>query len=151
MTLCRSSATHPVGVSLSTAPCSTWATRHSLLAGWEIVVWAPTMVSFAMNLPLYGSVSLLLNTHELATLRCSYYSIYAIHLFRCLFIKINLLHIHSHLVFIGKASFDAFSHKKPVLVKSSWPDFGLLSDPFFLYPPWNATKIKMLRGIMKLA
>jgi len=50
----------------------------------------------------------------------------------------------------GKATFDTFCHRKPVLVKSSWPDLGLLSDPFFLYPPWTDLKSKILRALMKL-
>jgi len=37
-----------------------------------------------------------------------------------------------------------------VLVKSSLPDFGLLSDPFFLYPPWSTLKENILRVLMKL-
>jgi hypothetical protein len=55
------------------------------------------------------------------------------------------------MLFSGKASFDAFSHKKPVLVKSVWKDAGLLSDPFFLYPPWTPLKQRILRTLFKLA
>ena len=50
---------------------------------------------------------------------------------------------------LGKASFDVFSHKKPVLVKSSWFDFGLLSDPFFLYPPHTPLKLALIRFVAK--
>eukprot|EP00048_Salpingoeca_helianthica_P015272 m.225906 g.225906 ORF g.225906 m.225906 type:complete len:580 (-) comp16824_c0_seq1:71-1810(-) len=50
----------------------------------------------------------------------------------------------------GKHTFDCYSHKKPVLAKSVWRDGGLLSDPFFLYPPWDASKIKILRLIAKI-
>lgn len=42
----------------------------------------------------------------------------------------------------GKKSFDTFTHEKPVLRKSALPDGGLLSDPFFLYPPWTAGGLK---------
>ena len=49
----------------------------------------------------------------------------------------------------GKHSFDCFSHKKPVLIKATWSDFGLLTDPFFLYPPWTPLKIKILRALAK--
>jgi hypothetical protein len=44
----------------------------------------------------------------------------------------------------GKKSFDCFSHDKPVLSKTKLPDFGLLSDAFFLYPPWTKTKEALL-------
>jgi hypothetical protein len=50
----------------------------------------------------------------------------------------------------GKYSFDCFSHKKPVLIKATWTDFGLLTDPFFLYPPWSSFKITLLRLIAKV-
>eukprot|EP00047_Mylnosiga_fluctuans_P003275 m.228332 g.228332 ORF g.228332 m.228332 type:complete len:592 (-) comp11729_c0_seq1:34-1809(-) len=52
-------------------------------------------------------------------------------------------------VYHGKHTFDCFSHKKPVLVKATWPDGGLLTDPFFLYPPWTSTKISVLRVLAK--
>eukprot|EP00730_Choanoeca_flexa_P020116 TRINITY_DN9831_c0_g2_i2.p1 TRINITY_DN9831_c0_g2~~TRINITY_DN9831_c0_g2_i2.p1 ORF type:complete len:615 (+),score=169.96 TRINITY_DN9831_c0_g2_i2:54-1847(+) len=44
----------------------------------------------------------------------------------------------------GKKSFDVFSHHKPVLVKTWLPDFGLISDAFFIYPPWNGLKEQLL-------
>ena len=50
----------------------------------------------------------------------------------------------------GKASFDLFTHQKPVLRKLWLPDFGALSDPFFLYPPFSSLKISLLRLIAKL-
>eukprot|EP01006_Ploeotia_vitrea_P048028 TRINITY_DN67189_c3_g1_i1.p1 TRINITY_DN67189_c3_g1~~TRINITY_DN67189_c3_g1_i1.p1 ORF type:complete len:556 (-),score=121.05 TRINITY_DN67189_c3_g1_i1:666-2333(-) len=50
----------------------------------------------------------------------------------------------------GKATFDTFSHLKPVCQKSVWPDMGLLSDPFFLYPPWTGFKETLLRNLMKM-
>ncbi len=37
----------------------------------------------------------------------------------------------------GRYTFESFVHTKPVLLKSTWWDGGLLSDPFFLYPPWT--------------
>merc|ERR1712196_141866 len=40
----------------------------------------------------------------------------------------------------AKKTFDAFSHPKPVVIKSKWADFGIISDPFYLYPPWNSVK-----------
>ena len=40
----------------------------------------------------------------------------------------------------GKRTFSVFSHDKPVLNKAVWSDFGLLSDPFFLYPPFTPLK-----------
>jgi aldehyde dehydrogenase (NAD+) len=46
----------------------------------------------------------------------------------------------------GKATFDCFSHKKPVLSKSVWMDGGLLSDPFFLYAPWTDFNVKVMRN-----
>jgi aldehyde dehydrogenase (NAD+) len=50
----------------------------------------------------------------------------------------------------GKHTFDTFSHRKPVLKKSVWKfDGGLLSDPFFVYPPWNETKEKIVKLLMK--
>jgi len=48
----------------------------------------------------------------------------------------------------GVETFYTFTHRKPVLKKSVWRDFGLLSDPFFLYPPWNGTKERLLRLIL---
>eukprot|EP00128_Syssomonas_multiformis_P010619 Colp12_sorted_trinity150504_noHs@10561 len=51
----------------------------------------------------------------------------------------------------GKATFTTFSHPKPVVKKSVWFDGGLLSDPFFLYPPWSNFKIKLIRMLMKIA
>lgn len=50
----------------------------------------------------------------------------------------------------GKHGFDCFSHKKGVLIKSVWKDFGLLSDPSFIYPPWTDGKLNMLRTLAKL-
>eukprot|EP00824_Muranothrix_gubernata_P009022 TRINITY_DN21597_c0_g1_i1.p1 TRINITY_DN21597_c0_g1~~TRINITY_DN21597_c0_g1_i1.p1 ORF type:complete len:562 (-),score=65.78 TRINITY_DN21597_c0_g1_i1:92-1777(-) len=51
----------------------------------------------------------------------------------------------------GKESFTTFSHRKPVVKKSIWPDRGLLSDPFVLYPPWSDFKIAALRVFFKLS
>lgn len=31
-----------------------------------------------------------------------------------------------------------------------WNDFGLLSDPFFVYPPWSNTKIKLGKSLQPL-
>jgi len=45
----------------------------------------------------------------------------------------------------GKATFDAFTHKKPVLSKAVWMDAGALSDPFFLYAPWTDFSISIMR------
>ncbi|KAA0234065.1 MAG: Aldehyde dehydrogenase [Acidimicrobiales bacterium] len=39
----------------------------------------------------------------------------------------------------GKAGFDAFSHRKPVLTKPIWP------DPKVMYPPYTELKDKVLR------
>jgi hypothetical protein len=50
----------------------------------------------------------------------------------------------------GKRTFTAFSHSKPVLIKSKWPDFGLISDAFYLYPPWTGLKEKILRASQPL-
>lgn len=47
----------------------------------------------------------------------------------------------------GKRTFDTFVHEKSVLRKSVWPDGGLLSNPFFLYPPWNKNKLGIIRAI----
>jgi len=49
----------------------------------------------------------------------------------------------------GDFSFMTFTHEKPVLRKAIWHDAGLLSDPFFLYPPWTALKLKFLRMVLK--
>lgn len=52
----------------------------------------------------------------------------------------------------GRSTFDTFSHRKPVLKKAAWRwDFGLLSDPFFIYPPWNEKKIRIMRFLSKFA
>ncbi|KNC56056.1 aldehyde dehydrogenase [Thecamonas trahens ATCC 50062] len=45
----------------------------------------------------------------------------------------------------GKATFDTFTHEKPVLRKM----FGFF-DPFFLYPPWTDFKVTVLRFLAKL-
>merc|ERR1712083_964948 len=37
----------------------------------------------------------------------------------------------------GKATFDTFTHMKPVCQLRQWPDGGLLSDLYLKYPPWN--------------
>jgi len=50
----------------------------------------------------------------------------------------------------GRATFDTFVHHKPVLKKSVWKDGGLLSDPFFLYAPFNNLKMKIIRLLLKL-
>jgi len=47
----------------------------------------------------------------------------------------------------GQASFDCFTHKKPVMDKKVWKDGGLLSDPFVLYAPWNDFKLAALRNL----
>jgi aldehyde dehydrogenase (NAD+) len=44
----------------------------------------------------------------------------------------------------GQASIDCFTHWKPVLKKGIWKDGGLVSNPFFLYPPVSASKLKWL-------
>jgi len=50
----------------------------------------------------------------------------------------------------GDLTFHTFSHNKPVLRKCIWNfDFGLLSDPFFVYPPWTEFKEKLVRFLMK--
>jgi len=49
----------------------------------------------------------------------------------------------------GKATFEVFCHRKPVLVKRRLPDLGLLSDPFFIYPPWTSFKEQLIRFLMK--
>lgn len=49
----------------------------------------------------------------------------------------------------GKHTFDTFSHYKPVLRKLWLPDGGALSDPFFLYPPWNDLKLRIVRFLMR--
>ena len=42
----------------------------------------------------------------------------------------------------GRASFDTFSHRKSVLVKSEWFDVALR------YAPFSETKMKWLRRLM---
>ena len=42
----------------------------------------------------------------------------------------------------GKAGFDTFSHRKGVLGKPTWP------DPSLLYPPYSATKQKIIRRFL---
>jgi hypothetical protein len=60
-------------------------------------------------------------------------------------------HTHTHASHpLGKFTFDCYSHKKPVLAKSVWRDGGLLSDPPFLYPPWDQSKMRMLRLVSKV-
>jgi len=49
----------------------------------------------------------------------------------------------------GKQTFETFSHRKPVLRKSLWMDGGLLSDPFFVYPPWSDMKMSIVRNLMR--
>lgn len=52
----------------------------------------------------------------------------------------------------GEETFNTFTHEKPVLRKAvDWKDAGLLSDPFFIYPPWSETKIKLMKLLAKLA
>jgi len=51
----------------------------------------------------------------------------------------------------GKASFDACSHPKPILKKQLWPDGGILSDPFFVYAPWDDMKKKIIRFLIKFS
>jgi len=63
-----------------------------------------------------------------------------------------VLHVHvSELPFGGvghsgmgaynsKRTFDTFSHEKPVLEKATW------LDPYIRYPPYNDTKIKLLKA-----
>jgi len=51
-----------------------------------------------------------------------------------------------------KLTFDTFSHRKPVLRKAAWTfDQGLLSDPFFVYPPWTERKSQIIRFLAKFA
>lgn len=40
----------------------------------------------------------------------------------------------------GKFTFDTFSHEKPVLKRSLFPDF------WFRYPPWTNKKLELLRA-----
>jgi len=47
----------------------------------------------------------------------------------------------------GKASFDCFSHEKAVLKKSIWPDRGLISDPYTLYPPYTEFGRTVVRAL----
>jgi aldehyde dehydrogenase (NAD+) len=50
----------------------------------------------------------------------------------------------------GKKTFETFTHMKPVLRKAAWRwDGGLLSDPWFVYPPWDEQKIKIIRFLTK--
>jgi aldehyde dehydrogenase (NAD+) len=42
----------------------------------------------------------------------------------------------------GRASFETFSHRKSVLIKSTWPDLSLQ------YPPYNESKQKWLRRLV---
>jgi len=52
----------------------------------------------------------------------------------------------------GKLTFETFSHRKPVLRKAAWTfDKGLLSDPFFVYPPWSDRKAQIIRFLSKFA
>jgi len=51
----------------------------------------------------------------------------------------------------GENTFYTFTHRKPVLKKSVWSDFGLLSDPFVLYPPWTSFKETVLHFLFKMA
>jgi hypothetical protein len=48
-----------------------------------------------------------------------------------------------------KATFETFSHYKQVCKKTVFPDGGLLTDPFFLYPPWTPLKYKILVFLRK--
>lgn len=50
----------------------------------------------------------------------------------------------------GQESFNTFTHRRAVLRKTALPDGGLLSDPFFLYPPWTGAKPKILDALLKL-
>lgn len=50
----------------------------------------------------------------------------------------------------GTETFHCFTHKKPVLHKTTFPLPGL-SDPFVLYQPWSNFKIKALRFLMAWA
>mmetsp|Transcript_60116 Transcript_60116/g.142358 ORF Transcript_60116/g.142358 Transcript_60116/m.142358 type:complete len:137 (-) Transcript_60116:33-443(-) len=49
----------------------------------------------------------------------------------------------------GRQTFETFVHRKPVLRKSVWKDFGLLSNPFFLYPPWTPQKLALIKNTMR--
>lgn len=48
----------------------------------------------------------------------------------------------------GKATFDCFTHYKPVLRKTALPDGGLLSDLWLVYPPWDSTKLSLARLLL---
>lgn len=50
----------------------------------------------------------------------------------------------------GKHTIESFQHLKPCLSRTALPDFGLLSDPFFLYPPWTSLKIGVFRQMLKM-
>lgn len=52
---------------------------------------------------------------------------------------------------LGKATFDTFTHEKPVLMKGLWADGGLLSDPYFIYPPWTDAKEGIVKNLFKAA
>lgn len=41
----------------------------------------------------------------------------------------------------GKYSFDTFSHEKPILSKSFWPESSVR------YPPWNKNKLGWVTGL----
>mmetsp|Transcript_19156 Transcript_19156/g.30993 ORF Transcript_19156/g.30993 Transcript_19156/m.30993 type:complete len:209 (+) Transcript_19156:344-970(+) len=48
----------------------------------------------------------------------------------------------------GRHSVECFQHRKPVLHKwRGLGDGGLLTDPFFVYPPFDRTKLKLLRSV----
>jgi len=52
----------------------------------------------------------------------------------------------------GKASFDAFTHRKPVLRKLRWWwDFGLISDLFLQYPPFSNFTEKAFEFLLRYA
>eukprot|EP01029_Cantina_marsupialis_P032339 TRINITY_DN978_c0_g3_i1.p1 TRINITY_DN978_c0_g3~~TRINITY_DN978_c0_g3_i1.p1 ORF type:complete len:519 (+),score=122.18 TRINITY_DN978_c0_g3_i1:174-1730(+) len=50
----------------------------------------------------------------------------------------------------GIHTIEAFSHKKPILEKTTIADpFGVINDPDFVYPPYNSSKEKKWRTLMK--
>lgn len=50
----------------------------------------------------------------------------------------------------GAQTFEQFSHAKPVLHKSWLPDCGLISDPFFVHPPFSWIHVRIVRLLSML-
>jgi hypothetical protein len=48
----------------------------------------------------------------------------------------------------GRATFDAFTHYKPVLKRSSWYDAGFVSDLWVVYAPWGPTKLLLAKLLL---